>query len=430
MTLPVVSPGGAPQPPVGAPRESGRRDEASQAEGTFAALLAALAPAATHPDAAAGEAPVAFEGQPHVTGAGLSGSVQALLGLPREGGGQAALPPALAADAASADGQGGTAPAAQSGWPGEPVIEWQAVVDQIVTDQPAEQDPIRDLLRMQGPEPFGGKAGPPGTGGPGQGDATTLIQEGPVADGAAASGDEAAPAARPVEVPGGQAGAGEVVSAQPGLTARPGIPVGEAAPAGEGAPADDGGLAGEGRQPEAVSRPVPDVAPAPAPDPAGGAQPVAGAAAARGLERLTAGRLQAEQVMAELARTVPELPDGQYRLTLRLHPEHLGEVRLELHLNGRDVYAAMEVVSSDARQALESRGEQLRQGLSDAGYNLAGFDVATGEGRQARHGGAEEPAGWSRPTGRSRGRPEAAAAPAAGVRPAPGPRSGRLDTLA
>jgi len=424
-----VSPGGAPQLPAVGPKEGGRREEASPGDGTFAALLAALAPMAVQPDAPPAGAVAPPEGQALLTGTGLTDPMQALLVQPREGGGQTALLMPLPGEAAqAADGLVQGAPAGQAGLPGELIAVEQSGTDPIVTEQPAANDPPGDLPGPQGPEPAGGGTGLPGTAEAAEGEPAApagAVQM------PAAQGEEAEPSVRPSGAPDGQAAAGGQVADQPIVPTRTGAAGGEAAADGGGAPGGDSAPAAEGRAPEAASDtapdPAPDLMPAQGPDPAGGA---AGPAAARGVERLTAGRLQAEQLVAELTRTVPELQDGEYRLTLRLHPEHLGEVRLELHLNGREVYAAMEVSSADARQALESRGEQLRQGLSDAGYQLTGFEVATGEGRQARQGGEDEPAGWSRPAGGAAARPEPAVAPAVGFRRSPGPRGGRLDTLA
>lgn len=148
-----------------------------------------------------------------------------------------------------------------------------------------------------------------------------------------------------------------------------------------------------------------------------------------GLERLT-GRYEPNQLLEELARALPEVEEGQYRLTLKLHPEHLGEVKLQLQVTGREVYAAMEVANADARQSLESRGDQLRQNLNQAGFDLTGFEVSTGQNRQPQRDpanpfdGLQPGLGWrDKKTNRS------AAAAIHRVRNA-GSHSGRLDTMA
>jgi len=89
-----------------------------------------------------------------------------------------------------------------------------------------------------------------------------------------------------------------------------------------------------------------------------------------------------EQVMDLVVEHLSESPEGEQTVTLKLHPEHLGEVRLQLHLAGREVRTLFEVSTPEARQALEQRGDELRQGLSQAGFTLSGFSVSTGDGRR------------------------------------------------
>lgn len=101
------------------------------------------------------------------------------------------------------------------------------------------------------------------------------------------------------------------------------------------------------------------------------------------LESLRAERHQPAQLMDAISRSLANTRDGQYTVTLRLHPEQLGEVRLQLQLSGREVHTVMEVANPVARQALESRGDQLRQNLSQAGLTLSGFEVSTGQNHQS-----------------------------------------------
>lgn len=430
MTAPVVSPGGASPPRVTDARGAGRKEETAQADGTFAALLAALAPAAPTP----GEGAAPAAGAPGVPAPGgdALGLLSALTGQP-----QAGLPAQPAADALSgvAAGEAGS----QAGAAGPVPFPAGMVL-------PEQGEPAPVVADSANPFPAaapGGEGGAEAATGPGA--AAALVPEG------AAGPEVTQPAQVRVDLPGGPEAAAKPDAPAPQATGAEGVhvPVVEALPepaaepAGrEGAGLGEGGTdqppefragAAEG-QAATDGAAAPDAAPGPAVDaaagPAGGAPPAAEASQARGLERLTAGRLQAQQVVEELSRALPELQDGTYRLTLRLRPEHLGEVRLELHLSGREVHAAMEVANVDARQALESRGDQLRQSLSDAGYNLAGFEVATGQGRQPRRGQEEEPAGWAQPSGRSVRPAEGPAAAAIHRIRSPGARGGRLDTMA
>lgn len=110
-------------------------------------------------------------------------------------------------------------------------------------------------------------------------------------------------------------------------------------------------------------------------------------------------RVDVDRVMAEVARTVRTSPDGVHSLTLHLHPEHLGEVKLHMNLVGKDVQTVFEVGTSEAGQALELRGDQLRSELAEAGLSLSGFTVSTGLGARSqpdRHAEANRPAGQQR----------------------------------
>ncbi|MFZ5826786.1 MAG: flagellar hook-length control protein FliK [Bacillota bacterium] len=167
----------------------------------------------------------------------------------------------------------------------------------------------------------------------------------------------------------------------------------------------------------------------PAADPAQADAPVEQARPQNPLSQLTSTRFEPRQMIDQLVRAIQTLDDGQYSVTLRLHPEQLGEVRLQLHMSGREVHAAMEVMSQDARQLLENRSDQLRQSLSQAGLTLSGFEVNTGQHRQSlrdRQNALAEAMGGSR-------RPQQVEVPAkAAVNRIRGTdrRGGRLDTMA
>jgi len=419
MTAPVVSPGGASPPRAIDARGARRREEAAQTDGSFAALLAALAPAV--PSLADGAVPEAgVPGAPAPEGGPL-GILSMLTGLPQggpavqtDGGLQAGNLP-FPADLA-VPGQDGSAPAPADPqnplWPAAPTGESAAVVPRVPAGTPEVPGPV-------------GTAGQDGT----------VIQPVPVRIDLADRPEDAAQPDEPtLQAPGAAAVQAPSAEAPPQPAAeragRSGAGLGEGGtdqqPAFRAASAEGQDAADSAATAGAAPGQAADAAAGPADGPA----PAAEASPASGLERLTAGRLQAQQVMEELTRALPELQDGQYRLTLRLHPEHLGEVRLELHLVGREVHAAMEVTNVDARQALESRGDQLRQNLSDAGYNLAGFEVATGQGRQPRREQEEGPADWPEPPVRSARPVEGPSSAAVQRIRSPGARGGRLDTMA
>ncbi|MDF2627616.1 MAG: fliK, partial [Symbiobacteriaceae bacterium] len=127
-----------------------------------------------------------------------------------------------------------------------------------------------------------------------------------------------------------------------------------------------------------------------------------------------------DDLIDKVAGTAREAKDGTYTLNLRLYPEHLGEVRLQLRLSGHEVQTVFQVATPEARQALEHRFDQLRQSLLDSGLQLSGFDVQTGD-RQRRPWERENPE-WQ---GRYR-RPGEQSAP---INPADLQRMRRFTTL-
>jgi flagellar hook-length control protein FliK len=93
--------------------------------------------------------------------------------------------------------------------------------------------------------------------------------------------------------------------------------------------------------------------------------------------------------MDAIAKSAISAGDGRYTVTLRLHPEQLGEVRLQLHVAGRDVQTVVQVNNPDVQHLVEQRSGDLRQGLSQAGLTLTGFNVTTGEGERERQSDAQ-----------------------------------------
>lgn len=153
------------------------------------------------------------------------------------------------------------------------------------------------------------------------------------------------------------------------------------------------------------------------------------------LESLRAHRFEPPQLMESISQAVKSTDDGQYTVTLRLHPEQLGEVRLQLQVSGREVHTVMQVASSEARQALESRGDQLRQHLDQAGLTLSSFEVSTGQqqretARERRDALAEQFRSQSQPGGRREQTPISSPAGAIERIRNAGRRSGRFDTMA
>jgi flagellar hook-length control protein FliK len=70
------------------------------------------------------------------------------------------------------------------------------------------------------------------------------------------------------------------------------------------------------------------------------------------------------------------LAHGRQELVLRLHPEHLGEVRLTIEAEGTDVAARIVTDTPLARQAMDAGREDLRAALEQRGFHLMQLDVS------------------------------------------------------
>ncbi|HWI65937.1 MAG TPA: flagellar hook-length control protein FliK [Symbiobacteriaceae bacterium] len=141
--------------------------------------------------------------------------------------------------------------------------------------------------------------------------------------------------------------------------------------------------------------------------------------------------IEPERLMDAIAKSAVSAADGRYTVTLRLHPEQLGEVRLQLHVAGREVQTTLQVANPEARQMLEQRSDQLRDGLNQSGLTLSGFHVATGQEERQRD--AREQFEQLNP--RRRGRQSGAVAPVGSLTARPARISGTrrttgFDTLA
>lgn len=142
---------------------------------------------------------------------------------------------------------------------------------------------------------------------------------------------------------------------------------------------------------ERKGTPLPAQAPAPEasafPLQAAGAHQPAGVAPAATAHKAPAPiptPIEPDRLMDAIARSAVSSGDGRYTVTLRLHPEQLGEIRLQLHVSGRDVATTLQVSNPAAQQLLEQKSDQLREGLTQSGLTLSGFHVATGQEQRQR----------------------------------------------
>lgn len=123
------------------------------------------------------------------------------------------------------------------------------------------------------------------------------------------------------------------------------------------------------------------------------------------------------------------LSHGRQEITLHLHPEHLGELRLTVVADRESVTARIVADTPFVRQAMEESREHLRAALEQKGFTLQGLDVALNQGGGERRfapflpeTGSPSPRG-SHPTADAAAEP----APVSAMLRAPGRQNGRLD---
>jgi len=460
------APGAAGRPPAVVPAAEKRQD--APAEGGFAALLALVMDPGLQTGHFAGEssAPVGERASSGIATVQqevslpaarartetMSPAVWPAGGLPRPGeaGPEWNLPPGNFPPAGVSGEATATAGGEPAPWSPAPRIPasrgpapWAAAVEG-VPPAPAPQavlpGAIEQLRIDHGFDPNGktvGSAPPAEEGG--------LPSLKPVSAGARGAGP-VSPAGGGADAAGG--GLPDAGARAATVAAQPEVPAASLGRAPQGAPqgaAEDQPAEGvrRGRVPEdsdpvKPSAPATLLGPAPTGEARGGAPAAPAASPAQEAtaspfpmqtQDLTEKPVSPEQVMDLVVESLRDTPDGEYAITLRLYPEHLGEVRLQVQVAGREVRTRFEVTTPEARQILEQRGEQLREGLHNAGFTLSGFTVSTGGGaRQSQERWDLEEWLWQ-------GRPEAPAvkakpAAASGRRPAQAKHAGILDRLA
>jgi len=86
--------------------------------------------------------------------------------------------------------------------------------------------------------------------------------------------------------------------------------------------------------------------------------------------------------------SVNALGDGVHQMQLHLQPAHLGNVTLDLRVDGTSVSANVVAQSADVRDALVANQHHLARSFTDAGMKLASFsvDVSGGDARGFQQG--------------------------------------------
>jgi flagellar hook-length control protein FliK len=70
-----------------------------------------------------------------------------------------------------------------------------------------------------------------------------------------------------------------------------------------------------------------------------------------------------------------QVNQGVSEATVRLRPEHLGEVNISIKVDGNVVTASIHAESASVRQWLEANESSIRSGLADQGLHLDRFVV-------------------------------------------------------
>ncbi len=78
--------------------------------------------------------------------------------------------------------------------------------------------------------------------------------------------------------------------------------------------------------------------------------------------------------------------NGPQRLTLRLNPEELGEVRLELIVEKETVRAHLQAQTQQVQEVLEKHLHRLRESFEQQGLKLQEFQVSVDSGRDGGRG--------------------------------------------
>jgi flagellar hook-length control protein FliK len=88
---------------------------------------------------------------------------------------------------------------------------------------------------------------------------------------------------------------------------------------------------------------------------------------------------QHQQIMNQLSLAVARgMKSGEYHLTLRLHPAELGDVKVDLVMQGDEITAHFNMASSKVKETLESSMDDFRQDMEQKGFNLGEIHVSVG----------------------------------------------------
>ncbi|NQS98244.1 MAG: flagellar hook-length control protein FliK [candidate division Zixibacteria bacterium] len=84
-----------------------------------------------------------------------------------------------------------------------------------------------------------------------------------------------------------------------------------------------------------------------------------------------------EKLFADLVKKVQvNLEEGNYRMNLELHPEHLGSLKMQISLEGNRMKSRFLVESEAVRDLMVSRLDELRESLGQFGVSISELEIA------------------------------------------------------
>jgi flagellar hook-length control protein FliK len=117
------------------------------------------------------------------------------------------------------------------------------------------------------------------------------------------------------------------------------------------------------------------------PSPAGAASTATNSFAAQQAgSDATARELPVADQLATVLAPAAHQPDGSYQVNIRLQPEDLGVVNVELRLESGTVNVSLHAEGDATGDMLRQNLGQLRQQLANAGLTTGRFDVSSGTG--------------------------------------------------
>ena len=92
-----------------------------------------------------------------------------------------------------------------------------------------------------------------------------------------------------------------------------------------------------------------------------------------------------KQNFEQMIKSIKMLNDGANQVEIKLNPEHLGKVKIELSVENGNATAKFISENENARQLIESNLNQLKSSLEEQGIKIASFEVSVNQENTSRH---------------------------------------------